>query len=107
LTEHNILHPKTVIAALLVDGAILLPVSAFAEPVTLVCESANPRNGIGAWSFVVDVEAKIANNYTATITEQDVRWWDPRVEGYFTFDSRTSARTMSGGPKYICHLGHK
>jgi hypothetical protein len=98
---------NTAFGAFLFGATALFAVAAFAEPVTLVCKSANVGSGVAPWSFILDVEAKKANNYTATITDHEVHWWDPKVEGYYALDRTTGALSVTGGANYTCHRHKK
>jgi hypothetical protein len=102
-SEYNIMQPNTLFGTFLFGATTLFAVSAFAEPVTLVCRNANFGSRVAPWSFILDAEAKTANNYTATITDHAVHWWDPKIEGYYTLDRTTGALSTTGGANYTCH----
>ena len=98
---------NTFFGALLFGAVGLFAVSALAKPVSLVCKDAHFGSRLPPWSLILDVEAKTADNYTATVTDHAIHWWDPKVEGYYTLDRTTGALSTTGGANYICHRHRK
>jgi len=102
------MNPRTFFAASVFFLSWLVPIHAFAEPVTLVCINSDAPNY--PWIFSFDESAKTANGIRATFTDQEISWYDPTSNANYTLNRLSRILKIEGAQNttmYTCHVGQK